>query len=62
MRQNIYQDYGLDVQESKTVRYLDRWRLEVKEEDMEKFKRGELMRCAFLKIPCGNQHKGKPLD
>ena len=36
-------DYGLDVQESKTVRYLDRWRLEVKEEDMEKFKRGELV-------------------
>ena len=28
-------DYGLDVQESKTVRYLDRWRLEVKEEDIE---------------------------
>ncbi|WP_072995538.1 zinc-dependent metalloprotease [Pseudozobellia thermophila] len=36
-------DYGLDVQESKTVKYLDRWRLEVKEEDMEKFKRGELV-------------------
>jgi len=36
-------DYGLDAQESKTVRYLDRWRLEVKEEDMEKFKRGELV-------------------
>ncbi|MGB0260154.1 MAG: zinc-dependent metalloprotease [Flavobacteriaceae bacterium] len=36
-------DYGLDVQESKTVRYLDRWRLEVKEEDMEKFNRGELV-------------------
>ena len=36
-------DYGLDVQESKTVRFLDRWRLEVKEEDMEKFKRGELV-------------------
>ena len=36
-------DYGLEAQESKTVRYLDRWRLEVKEEDMEKFKRGELV-------------------
>lgn len=36
-------DYGLDAQESKTVEYLDRWRLEVKDEDMEKFKRGELV-------------------
>lgn len=36
-------DYGLDVQQSKTVRYLDRWRLEVKDEDIEKFKRGELV-------------------
>ena len=36
-------DYGLDVQKSKTVRYLDRWRLEVKDEDLEKFKRGELV-------------------
>ncbi|MEZ4803648.1 MAG: zinc-dependent metalloprotease [Gelidibacter sp.] len=36
-------DYGLDAQESKTVRYLDRWRLEVKPEDVEKFKRGELV-------------------
>lgn len=36
-------DYGLDVQQSKTVRYLDRWRLEVKEEDMAKFRRGELV-------------------
>ncbi|MCV6630856.1 MAG: zinc-dependent metalloprotease [Flavobacteriaceae bacterium] len=36
-------DYGLDVQKSKTVTFLDRWRLEVKEEDMEKFKRGELV-------------------
>lgn len=34
-------DYGLEAQKSKTVRYLDRWRLEVKEEDMEAFKRGE---------------------
>lgn len=36
-------DYGLDVQKSKTIRYLDRWRLEVKDEDIEKFKRGELV-------------------
>lgn len=36
-------DYGLDNQESKTIRYLDRWRLEVKDEDMEKFKNGELV-------------------
>ncbi|WP_268122901.1 zinc-dependent metalloprotease [Roseivirga pacifica] len=36
-------DYGLDVQQSKTVTYLDRWRLEVKDEDIEKFKRGELV-------------------
>lgn len=36
-------DYGLPAQESKTVRFLDRWRLEVKDEDIEKFKRGELV-------------------
>ena len=36
-------DYGLAAQKSKTVEYLDRWRLEVKEEDMEKFKNGELV-------------------
>ena len=36
-------DYGLDVQESKSLKYLDRWRLEIKEEDIEKFKRGELV-------------------
>lgn len=36
-------DYGLDVQQSKTIRYLDRWRLEVKDEDIEKFQRGELV-------------------
>ena len=36
-------DYGLDAQESKTVRFLDRWRLEVKDEDIEKFKNGELV-------------------
>lgn len=36
-------DYGLEAQKSETVRYLDRWRLEVKDEDIEKFKRGELV-------------------
>ena len=36
-------DYGLADQKSKTVQYLDRWRLEVKDEDIEKFKRGELV-------------------
>ncbi len=36
-------DYGLEAQKSKTVTYLDRWRLEVKDEDVEKFKRGELV-------------------
>ena len=36
-------DYGLDNQESKTIRYLDRWRLEVKEEDKAAFERGELV-------------------
>jgi len=36
-------DYGLNDQKSKTVRYLDRWRLEVKDEDLEKFKNGELV-------------------
>lgn len=36
-------DYGLDAQQSKTIRYLDRWRLEVRDEDMDKFKRGELV-------------------
>ena len=36
-------DYGLDAQESKTLTYLDRWRLEVKDEDIEKFKAGELV-------------------
>ncbi len=36
-------DYGLDLQKSKTIRYLDRWRLEVKDEDIEAFKRGELV-------------------
>ena len=36
-------DYGLEDQRSKTVTYLDRWRLEVKEEDLAKFKAGELV-------------------
>ncbi len=36
-------DYGIDVQKSKTVRYLDRWRLEVKDEDIAAFNRGELV-------------------
>ncbi|WP_339715924.1 zinc-dependent metalloprotease [uncultured Kriegella sp.] len=36
-------DYGLDVQESKTIKFLDRWRLEIKDEDIEKYKRGELV-------------------
>ena len=34
-------DYGIDNQEAETVRYLDRWRLEIKEEDINKFKNGE---------------------
>ena len=36
-------DYGLDNQEAETVRYLRRWRLEVKDEDIKKFKNGELV-------------------
>ncbi len=36
-------DYGLGAHKSKTLRYLDRWRLEVKEDDIEKFKAGELI-------------------
>lgn len=36
-------DYGQSAQKSKTVKYLDRWRLEVREEDIEKFKNGELV-------------------
>ncbi|WP_026914522.1 zinc-dependent metalloprotease [Christiangramia portivictoriae] len=36
-------DYGLPAQKSETVEYLDRWRLEVKDEDIEKFKNGELV-------------------
>ncbi|NVJ87227.1 MAG: zinc-dependent metalloprotease [Algoriphagus sp.] len=38
-----YVDYGADAQKAQSRRYLDRWRLEVKPEDMEKFKRGELV-------------------
>ncbi|MEN8817580.1 MAG: zinc-dependent metalloprotease [Nonlabens sp.] len=37
------QDYGLEDQKTKTVVYLDRWRLEVKDEDVAKFKAGELV-------------------
>ncbi|MBZ9628979.1 zinc-dependent metalloprotease [Psychroflexus sp. CAK1W] len=36
-------DYGLDNQKSETITYLDRYRLEVKDEDIEKFKNGELV-------------------
>lgn len=36
-------DYGLDAQESKTIRFLDRWRLEVKDEDIEKYNTGILV-------------------
>ncbi len=36
-------DYGLDAQESRKLTYLDRWRLEVKDEDVEKFKQGILV-------------------
>ena len=36
-------DYGIDNQEAKTVKFIQRWRLEVKDEDIEKFKAGELV-------------------
>lgn len=36
-------DYGQEDQKSKSLTFLDRWRLEVKDEDLEKFKRGELV-------------------
>ena len=36
-------DYSDEAQKSKKITYLDRWRLEVKDEDIEKFKRGELV-------------------
>ena len=35
-------DYGDEAQKSKSVTYLDRWRLEVKNEDLEKFRQGQL--------------------
>ncbi|SNR78262.1 zinc-dependent metalloprotease [Lutibacter flavus] len=36
-------DYGSEAQKSEKVTFLDRWRLEVKDEDLEKFKKGELV-------------------
>jgi hypothetical protein len=36
-------DYGLDAQKASRRTYLDRWRLEVKDEDIEKFKAGQLV-------------------
>jgi hypothetical protein len=36
-------DYGLDEQKATRRTFLDRWRLEVKEEDLDKFKSGELV-------------------
>ena len=36
-------DYGLEDQRSRELVYLDRWRLEIKDEDLEKFKAGELV-------------------
>lgn len=36
-------DYGLPDQKTKSVEFLDRWRLEVKDADIAKFKRGELV-------------------
>ncbi len=36
-------DYGLDAQKSKTITYLDRWRLEVKPEDQADFDNGILV-------------------
>jgi hypothetical protein len=36
-------DYGADEQKATSRRYLDRWRLEVKPGDEEKFKHGELV-------------------
>nr|WP_157366943.1 zinc-dependent metalloprotease [Algoriphagus vanfongensis] len=38
-----YIDYGSDAQKAESRRFLDRWRLEVKDEDIEKFNRGELV-------------------
>lgn len=36
-------DFGLDEQKATSRRFLDRWRLEIKEEDYDKFRRGELV-------------------
>ncbi|MFT4781477.1 MAG: hypothetical protein ACJAZK_002045 [Psychroserpens sp.] len=36
-------DYGLEDQKSKSLEFLDRWRLEVKDEDIAAFTRGELV-------------------
>ena len=36
-------DYGLEDQRSRELVYLDRWRLEIKDKDLEKFKAGELV-------------------
>jgi len=36
-------DYGHEAHKSKKLTFLDRWKLEVKAEDIEKFKRGELV-------------------
>ena len=38
-----YTNYGLDVQKSQSERFITRWRLEPKPEDVEKMKRGELV-------------------
>src|SRR5579871_14865 len=38
-----YTNYGLDVQRSESERFIVRWRLEPKPEDVEKMKRGELV-------------------
>ena len=38
-----YTNYGLDAQKSQSERFITRWRLEPKPEDVEKMKRGELV-------------------
>jgi hypothetical protein len=38
-----YTNYGLDVQKSQSEKFITRWRLEPKPEDVEKMKRGELV-------------------
>ena len=53
-------DYGIDNQEAETVRYLDRWRLEIKDEDIEKYKRGELVEPKkTYRILCGQSNSKK---